>query len=64
VPIVWWGVREAGLTGAAVGTLVAGLLYLLIVAVGPGGFVWLLRETRLRAIRASSGAAPLEVRVD
>lgn len=60
VPLCWILVQRSGIDGAALGTALAGGVYLLILAVGPGGFVWLMRDTRRRAIEAGRSSGNVE----
>jgi len=50
VPISWVAVGRYGLSGAAVGALVSGAAYILLVCLFPGGCLNLIREAR-RAYR-------------
>jgi O-antigen/teichoic acid export membrane protein len=61
VPLCWMLVQRNGIDGAALGAALAGGVYLLILAVGPGGFVWLMRQTRREAAGAARAAASAEV---
>lgn len=57
LPICWWTIGRYEIWGAALGALISGGLYLLIVVVGPGGCLWLVRSTRAQA--AAAGASRL-----
>lgn len=49
LPLCWWGIRYAGVAGAALGSLLASVLYTLGLLVAPGGCAWLVIEVRRRA---------------
>ncbi len=52
VPLCWVLIDKWQIEGAAAGSALAGLVYLVILAIGPGGFVWLMLETRRGVIAA------------
>jgi O-antigen/teichoic acid export membrane protein len=47
--VCWFTIPTWGVLGAAAGTLVSFLAYLLALALGPGGSVWLARDARRRS---------------
>lgn len=59
VPVCWLATQRFGMIGAAVGTLVASLIYVIAVLVGPGGCLSLVRRSRQAMIPPI--AAPSDV---
>ncbi len=53
VPVCWFAIRSYGVAGAAVGVLVGGILYTILVCAGPGGCLALIQTTR-RASRLAT----------
>ena len=52
VPVCWMLIEKWQIEGAAIGSALAGFVYLVVLAFGPGGFVWLMLETRRAAVAA------------
>jgi O-antigen/teichoic acid export membrane protein len=64
VPLCYVLIQKSQIDGAALGSAIAGFVYLLILALGPGGFVWLMLETRRQAIVAGRDASKLKDAAD
>jgi len=64
VPLCWMLIGWSGIDGAALGAALAGGVYLLVLAIGPGGFVWLMYRTWRRAMAAARPAAVTERAAD